>query len=74
MPNTIKEYTYKGSVGISSQNGKSQVSSYLWTGKTKASSSQEAIRNLKCQYRREYKLNTHIPLVMHVYNLREGDK
>jgi hypothetical protein len=74
MPNVIKEYSYHGSVAIQDQGGKAHISSYLWSGKTRASSSQEAIRNLKYQYRKEYKLNTRIPLIMPVYNLREGDK
>lgn len=74
MPNVVKEYNYHGSVAISSQNGRAQISSYLWSGKTKASSAQKAISNLKCQYRREHKINERTPLVMPVYNLKEGDK
>lgn len=74
MPNVVKEYKYHGSVAISNKDGSRTISSYLWSSKTRASSSAEAIKNLKCQYRREYKMNTHVPLTMPVYNLREGDK
>ena len=69
-----KEYSYRGSVAIPDRDGKQKISSYLWTGQTIASSEREAISNLKHQYRKECKMNTRMPLIMPIRNLREGDK
>ena len=72
MPKIKEEYVYNGPVSIPEKNSyREKVSSYKWIGKTRASSPKEAISNLKCQYRRESGMNTHVPLIMRMINLKK---
>ena len=77
MFKNIREFFYDGPVYITDKSGKfssTKISSYSWKGKTKASSAKEAINNLKHQYRKEYGMNIHVPLLMRSYSLRENTK
>ena len=66
------EYSYKGPVSIFCFD-KQKIHSYSWSGVTIASSQEQAITNLKDQYRRKYGLNKRTPLVLLKQNLKKGD-